>query len=71
MSLKHDHILNYINSGGEDHVVPCLPPQHAIMCLGDDDKASAPVGRNIPVSATGKQSSCAIVQESSRASDHD
>ena len=71
ISLKYNLILKYMNSRGDDNNDTCLPPQHAIMCLGDDDKASAPVGRTIPVSATGKQSSRAIVQESSRAADHD
>ena len=73
MSDKFRLIQEYINSVEHDDesITTCLPPQHAIMCIGDDDKASVPVGRTVPVSATSKQSSRAIVKESSRASDHD
>ena len=48
-------IASYQSSDDMDRE-PCLGPEEALSYNGTDDKASAPVGRHTPISATAKQS---------------
>ena len=57
----------------DDNKPLCLSPDQAMCFTGGDDKASAPCGRKIAISAVGKQSARAITTEANapRAGDHD
>ena len=54
-------------------IQPILPHSDAIVYLGQDDRASTPVCRSVPLAAAGKQYARGIVGQDQRvvAADHD
>lgn len=52
---------------------PCLSPTRAMSYNGADDKASVPVGRKVPISASARQSTRVLMEpgQKPKASDHD